>query len=328
MLKYLIIQLSPTSVSFCQNDRNTHPGDLMSIDTLKKAVLFSMQENLNVQFTFPDEKLPQAYHDLIDTIDHVSIVSSTCEDTTLKNHADIIVFDSWNGIESYPFQTDKSYVLRTDRKQLFSHAGSLGAILKQVNSLSIIITDIHSFKSEDFVTYQKILEGLVPVLAAQIKTGRDIHFNLLTNRILLDKMNNCGAGDQTLTLAPDGNFYICPAFYADKTPEGTAGNINCGPDIKNPQLYKLSHAPICRTCDAFQCPRCVWLNKQTTYEVNTPSHEQCVLSHIERNASGKLLQELKKLPGFNFKTQIPETDCLDPFDKIWFGNQNHKTQLT
>lgn len=328
MLKYLIIQLSPTSVSFCHNERLTGKGELMSIDLLKKVIVWSMQENLNVQFTFPDEEIPQIYKELIDSVDHTSIVASTCEDMTLRNEADVIVFDSWAAINFYPFKMGKNYVIRSSKEEFFEQARFIKPIIQKTDSLSIVITNIEEFTAEDFVRYQEILEGLIPIVADQINSGHNLHLNLLTDRILLDKMNNCGAGDETITIAPDGKFYICPAFFAEKDEEGVLGNFDSGLAIKNPQLFKLAYAPICRSCDAFQCRRCIWLNKKMTYEVNTPSHEQCVIAHIERNASMKLLNQLKSLPDFSqFKT-IPELDYLDPFDKIWFGNQNHNTQLT
>ncbi len=145
--------------------------------------------------------------------------------------------------------------------------------------------------------------------------------------MMLSKMNNCNAGFENITLAPDGKFYVCPAFYlaSDEEDYGlgkskfSIGNLNEGLDIKNPQLYKLSHAPICRNCDAYQCKRCIWLNRKTTFEVNTPSHEQCVVSHLERNASRELLHNIRKHGEFLSNIDIKEIKYLDPFDvrKEW-----------
>ena len=147
-------------------------------------------------------------------------------------------------------------------------------------------------------------------------------------RMMLDGMNNCNAGSESITLAPDGKFYVCPAFYlADEDEDYGLGKSKCavgslvdGLDIKNPQLYKLSHAPLCRNCDAYQCKRCVWLNRKTTYEVNVPSHEQCVVAHLERNASRALLMDIRKHGTFlSEKEDKKEISYLDPFDvrKDW-----------
>ncbi|MCB6675385.1 hypothetical protein L0N23_03615 [Bacteroides intestinalis] len=92
------------------------------------------------------------------------------------------------------------------------------------------------------------------------------------------------------------------------------GDLENGLDIRNSQLYRLSHAPLCRHCDAYQCKRCIWLNRKMTLEVNTPSHEQCVTAHLERNASRDLLQEIRKSGRFLQGREIMEIDYLDPFD--------------
>ena len=65
---------------------------------------------------------------------------------------------------------------------------------------------------------------------------------------------------------------------------------------------------------AYQCKRCIWLNRKMTLEVNTPSHEQCVTAHLERNASRDLLQEIRKSGRFLQGREIMEIDYLDPFD--------------
>ena len=132
--------------------------------------------------------------------------------------------------------------------------------------------------------------------------------------LMLKQMNNCGAGDTTITLAPNGKFYICPAFYYEDEAD-SIGDLENGLDIKNKQLYRLDHAPICRHCDAWQCKRCIWLNRKTTLEVNTPSHEQCMLAHLERNASRDLLNDIRKHGTFlPEQEEIKEIDYLDPFD--------------
>ena len=125
-------------------------------------------------------------------------------------------------------------------------------------------------------------------------------------------MNNCNAGVDCITLAPDGNLYLCPGFYYDS--EEPIGNLDEGIKIKNQQLLRLDHAPLCRICDAYQCKRCIWLNRKLTMEVNTPSHEQCVVAHLERNQSRRLLAELQDRGLLDKKKEIKEISYLDPFD--------------
>lgn len=314
MLKYLLIPLANDSVSFCHYSRGNKSGELLSLDYLKDAIFWAMKENLNIQFIFPDYELTEEYKTAINTIDHVSVISSTCEDENLCSEAEVVVFDTWASIDMYQFRQDVNYVIRCSKDEFFENVRFLNIILPKVDRLVIVITDIETFSENDFDKYALTLESLIPVVKEEYLKGHAVHFNLLTDRMLLDTMNNCNAGDESITLAPDGKFHICPAFYLDGSKP--VGNLKDGIDVKNHQLYRLDHAPICRKCDAYQCRRCVWINKKMTLEVNTPSHEQCVIAHIERNASKKLLAQIRSSGEFMPSKNIPSIEYLDPFEII------------
>ena len=182
--------------------------------------------------------------------------------------------------------------------------------------LNIVITDVEKFTEDQQEAYRTWLGNVGSELEALYVKGKSPQFNLLTDRMMLTNMNNCGAGDSCITLAPNGKFYVCPAFYYENNEDNTGDLVN-GIDIKNKQLYKLNHAPICRRCDSWQCKRCIWLNRKMTREVNTPSREQCVMAHLERNASRNLLMNLRKRFSFDLKYQdIQEIDYLDPFERL------------
>lgn len=321
--------LDDTSVSYChyQNDRVKH--NLIPIDVLKEGIKYAMLENLTIQFVYPEYSLPEEYNDIIDTIDHCKIVPSTSIDSKLRNEADVVVFSDWTGMQFYPFIQGQSYILRTSKLDFFDRFLFLKDVLSKVSRLNVVLTDIETFDEQDFKKYEEILTSLSSIVEQMFVDGKSPQLNLLTDRMVLSEMNNCNAGDNNITLAPDGKFYVCPAFYNLPTIDGhertmgdicnkgyNIGNIYDGLDIKNPQLYKLAYAPICRNCDAYQCRRCVWLNRKTTCEVNTPSHEQCVVAHLERNASRKLLNSIRKHGSFlTEQEEIKEIDYIDPFEK-------------
>ncbi len=314
MLKYMIIPLAGDAVSFCHYEKGSSTGGLMPLYLLKQAIFWSMKENLNVQFVYPDSVLPDGYKQLIDTVDHADIVGSRCEDKELLAGADVVVLDSWDDAGSMELAAEGSYVVRTTLNGFIGNAECIIKMLRAVSRLVVVLTDIDSLTDEDFGRYREVLEGLLPVIADEYAADHAVQFNLLTDRIFLDSMNNCGAGDESITLAPDGKFYVCPAFWLDGS--DSAGDLATGVDIKNPQLFRLDHAPICRRCDAFQCRRCVWLNRKTTLEVNTPSHEQCVVAHTERNASRSLASLLRQQGIALPHGDIKEIDYLDPFEII------------
>lgn len=327
MLQYLVILLDNTSPSYCHYENLYTKNSLIRLEDLKAGILFAMKENLRIQFVYPDETLPCEYKEIIKQVDHIDIVSSQCKDTVLKTNADIMVFHGWTGVGSDSFNENQIYVLKTSKADLFANANSLKPILERTKRLNIIIDDIPSFNNEDFEQYKTILSALSDEIEALYAKGETPQLNLLTDRIILDEMNNCNAGWKSIALAPDGKFYVCPAFYNQAKIDGSEvsigdlcekgfdiGDLQTGIHIKNPQLYRLDHAPLCRNCDAFQCKRCIWLNRTTTYEINTPSHEQCTIAHIERNASRELLNKIRQHGSFLPDKEIKEITYLDPFN--------------
>ena len=315
--------MDDTATSYCHYENGKTEQRLIAPDDLKAGILFAMKENLMIQFVYPDYELPQEYKDIIDSIDHSDIVSSSCEDTNLREKADVVVFNGWEMIGRYVLRDDMVCVLRTTKTELLEKYQSLFPVLAAVTRLNVVITDMDTFVEEDFEAYGKVLASLSEEIEKLYVAGRSPQCNLLTDRMMLDKMNNCNAGWENVTLTPDGRFYVCPAFYlaGDEEEFGlgkakyAVGDLQSGLDIRNPQLYRLDHAPLCRNCDAYQCRRCVWLNRKTTLEVNTPSHEQCVVAHLERNASRELLANIRRHGTFlPEKNEIKEIDYLDPFD--------------
>lgn len=316
MLKYLIFQLDDSSVSFCHYDNDRTKARLISIDTLKDAIFWSMKENLTIQFLYPDYEIPGEYKTEIAKTFHADIVSSTCEDDELRTSADVVVFDSLASINFFPFKKEQAYVFRLPLSALIESARILYPILPKVDRVNIVLTDVLSFRKDDKSLYSECLKSLSDKIVNEYKSGHSIQVNLLTDRILLEGMNNCNAGDESIALCPDGNFYVCPAFYLEGDTRFILGNIEQGLQIKNPQLYKLDHAPICKICDAYQCRRCVWMNSKSTHEVNTPSYEQCVVAHVERNAARELLNTIRKIGQFLPEKEIETLEYLDPLEKL------------
>ena len=325
MLTYLIILLDDTATSYCHYSVPQRSRKLISFDNLKNGILFAMKENLTVQFVYPDYDLPKEYEDLIETVEHVRIKPSSSQSAS---HSDIVVFETIEECLSFSLDNSKPYVVRVAKENLFHKEEIVCEVLRKVARLNIVITDLDSFSEIDFSRYKLFLAKLGKNLEKLYLDEKSPQINLLTDRLHLRKMNNCDAGDSSIVLAPDGLFYVCPAFYYEKPqtsymglggpPESpfSIGNLDGGLCIKNKQLYKLDHAPMCRLCDAYQCKRCIWMNWKTTKDVNTPSHEQCVVMHLERNASRNLLHSVRKYGDFLPGKKIIKIDYLDPFDLI------------
>ncbi len=307
--QYIVILLDDTSVSYCHADNPLTEKRLISLEVLREAILFSMKQNLMIQFVYPEYELPKEYNDLIETIDHIKIGK------------DVLVYDS------VPTNVErKNVVLRLTIADFLAKQYDIALLLPKVTRLNISITDIENFKDELIEDYKAALEMLNSVLLNIYKGGNQPEINILTDRLKLNEMHNCEAGVENITLAPNGKFYLCPAFYYDeqmgistrmnhKTRDASrsVGDLEVGINIPNKQLLELERAPLCRICDAYHCNRCIWLNQKLTWDNNTPSRQQCVMAHIERNASRDLGNKLKDA-GFVLENEIKEINYLDPFD--------------
>ena len=312
MLQYMIILLDDTSTSFCHYNVNKTERRLISLDDLRAGIRLAMIENLTIQFVYPDYDLPIEYKDAIHTIDHSEIKPLT----NATQEPDVVTIDGWN----WPIETQnlvcQIVVIRTTLQDLLAHGNKVMTLLSAVQRLNVVITDVERFSDDQQEAYREWLGKMSQEIECLYVNGKSPQFNLLTDRMMLTTMNNCGAGDTCITLAPNGKFYVCPAFYYENH-EDIVGTLTSGISIPNKQLYKLDFAPICRNCDAWQCKRCVWLNRKMTLEVNTPSREQCVMAHLERNASRGLLANIRKQGTFLPENpNIPEVDYLDPFDNL------------
>ena len=325
MLQYLVILLDDTSAAYCHADNPPKERNLMPIETLKKGILFGMKQNLMIQYVFPDYELPNAYAEVIESIDNVKIYPVDCKPVTGiedGNETDVEVANE------VPEKVEaKNLVLRLPFGEMLKQKDEIAKLFASGVRINLCITDVEQFTDGQIEAYKQLLEEWNGVLLGLYKQGLSPQFNLLTDRMMLKEMHNCEAGVSNITLAPNGKFYLCPAFYYDDrmkvfnqlnhhepSSDNSVGDIERGLDIPNPQLLRLDHAPLCRNCDAYQCRRCLWLNRKLTWDINTPSHQQCVMTHIERNASRNLLNDIRKVGEFMPEIDIKEINYLDPFE--------------
>lgn len=307
MLKYLIVQLSESSVSFCHY-KSTINHKLIPLKTLEKGLLWAVKRDIEIQVLYPPYELPYEYIRLLTNYPHMKIMSEKI------SNSDIAVLDSWESINNLNRIYDQPAILQTTFCDFIRRYNLLGTALKNFRRLNIMFTDVENFKDNDSEAYRDSLMFLVDVIMSIYKSGQTVQLNLITDRLMLSNMNNCNAGIEFIALSPDGNFYICPSYYIDQF--DNIGNLDDGINIVNDQLYELNFAPICKMCDAYHCKRCVWLNKRLTGEVNTPSHQQCVMAHIERSVSIRLLDRIREFGIYAPSVVIPKLEYNDPFEKL------------
>lgn len=205
-------------------------------------------------------------------------------------------------------------VLNIDEAHIQQLAHITGRLLGRTSRVNI---NLKISKESNLIRYEQQLKKIIDILLDFYRRGEVKEVNRLTDRLVLSEMDNCGAGEYTYAVAPNGKIYICPAFYYND-PCSDIGSIDEG-IILSKELFQLEKSPYCSECDAFHCNRCVYLNKHYTGEYNIPSAIQCKVSHLERNHSLLLLEKLyaENLNQFSYNnTQLAPIDYNDPIKRV------------
>jgi CXXX repeat peptide maturase len=317
VIHYLIVILEHDAASFCYYDiKPSNHAELIPLDLLVKTIDFAIKNGVSINFLCGNTVLPPDYEQSMARVEHMKWMPI---ETTIPHENAILILDGEPGLHDlHKLSKDdlNNIILRVHRNDLENLSSIIKRLIGKFKRLNVILCDIEDFDDSSFRIYEEQLADIRVLVEAEYRNHNPIELNILTDRIFLVNMNHCNAGIEHLTVAPNGRVYLCPAFYYENA-ENSLGDLNDQTETHNTRLLELGHAPICRNCDAYHCKRCVYLNQKRTSELNTPSHQQCVVAHLERKASRDFLGSVGSqldLPGH--REPIPELDYLDPFDLI------------
>ena len=309
--KHLYFIMSDDAVECCDYSSNSTVGAVMSEEVAKSGLEFCEKN-----FYKPVILNSKSQDNIID-LDRFSTISriELCHNDIklpYSNYDKYVVIDSREVTE---FKGNEIVLLNIHEESFPVLADMVTKLLPICQRINIIFK--FEFQRRFSTIYKEQLELMIAEIVSYLKRKEFREINILTDRLFLDEMNNCNCGVHNYALAPNGKLYICPAFYFN-SPEDYIGDIETGiTKYKLADMLSLSNSPLCKRCDAYQCNRCVLLNRKKTREFNTPGSAQCIKSHIERNASMKLLQILhKEKIEYGADIEIPVIDYSDPIECV------------
>lgn len=316
MIHYLIVILEHNAVPFCSYE--TIPAEanaLIPLETLQEAVTHAIRNRMSMSFLYGRTPLPETYHELIESVEHVKIMPP--EMATCSEEAVPVIDACSHGSMVLPGASrTRNVILRIGSGSIDLLGQLAGTLRGRFRRLNIILVDTGNLTAPLFERYEKQLHIVREYLEEEYLGGSMPEVSVITDRPFLVNMNNCNAGIEHLTCAPDGKLYVCPAFYYHR-PETSLGTLDKLREYRHSNLLELSRAPICRNCDAYHCKRCIFLNGSLTLELNTPSSQQCVASHLEREVSRVFLENISDcLPECAKPAPIPALDYQDPLTLI------------
>lgn len=318
MFKSIIVLVERNSVPYCYyevGEAECAGNVMVPFEGLKNTINHAVENDLVLNVVYGHNSLPENYRKELAAVPHIGIYPFLHpdigeNDLTIMCEKDV----------QYLSKAKGNIVIRIHWESVNRIPDMVRMIHAKIRKCNFHILPPEKMAEEDIKKYRDVLIATVPLIVHKIQSSLSAEVNIVTDRVLLGEMQNCSAGVDHVTLAPNGKFYVCPGFYYRDEKDSIGNDIE---DIKIPngQLFTLEKSPICSNCDAYHCKRCVYLNKTRTLEVNTPSREQCVISHLEREATRNFIEQAG-MAGLSWNVApILPLDYLDPMEII----KNHKT---
>lgn len=286
--------LSDDYITYCQHENNVNKYNAMQDRSILDGLKYARYNFFDVIFVHSKSKFDfnfmkefDAYH-----IQHIVPVKFYREACHLKDY--ILVFEKDDLQMTLSNLTEcQINVDSHDISKLSDYVKRLFAMTRTVK-INIVNLD----RNFDEIEYSKQLTDIVYQLIElnkNLKANNRYKINYVDDYKMQDNFSlhsKCEAGYRNFAYAPNGNLYVCPAYYS-ANPINSIGSIqNETIKFKGMHLYQPDYQPLCKNCDVHNCSNCIFLNEQVTREVNVPPSFQCRKSIIERNAAS-LYMKLK-----------------------------------
>lgn len=305
--KYLQFISSDTITPHCRYRNWRNGSAVMSNEVIEKGLSFAKKNGYNPVF-LGEIKVKNNQINKKDVILLAKVNSAE-----IDNGYIIPIFD--NEVNASSNVNNENSILLINRSNISNLFILSQKLFEKSIRINFVLEEIELWTEKELEIYEDQLGKLVDLILKSYRSENTLEINVLNDLMMLNSINDCGAGITSFSVAPNGKIYFCPAFYFDN-PESHIGSLEEGINIKNSYLLDVEKAPICNGCDVYSCSRCKFLNKKRTNEINTPSKMQCVISHIERNKARDLQIALTNELGMKFPNIIAEIDYLDPLDKL------------
>lgn len=317
-LTHVLVMLEDGAVSFCHYENplfySSSKPRWMADDLLRSIVRYAERSEIALTFLLGKTRAPLRIERLMNRIPHSKIVPMALRNAYPEA---IFVLDSEDGAVSNQLDLDfsRNVILRLSRRDIGRCSEFCTTLAGRCGRLSVHMRDIEYFTRSDLAVYADELSNLALAMRKLYVGGHRVEINVLTDRMMLHEMRNCDAGVTHVSVAPNGECHICPAFVNNWPPIGRFDGVS-GLLVQRIAGIEYERAPLCTRCDAFHCKRCVYLNRTLTEEFNVPSEQQCALAHIEREASRLLLKALGSVEPFRRMPRIAELNYRDPIELL------------
>ena len=288
VIRYVKILISDDITPHCSYMNTKESSEKMSKETLAEGLMYCHTNNLlpiflgKMQHNLVKEK--NVFYEIIDL------------DKENKNGCNLEDFNT-DTIEILKpgYECNKgrvaNYIIRKENTGQICH--DLSKFFQVKSRINLFIEDLSTWSEADVESYKYALLETRHMIIEFWAAGKKVHLNVL-NEMLNSKVHgDCGAGVSTVTLAPNGKFYICPGFYFANEYDDI-GDLKNGIAESKLRLCQRKYSPQCRECEIKSCNRCLLTNKIKTREINIPNEIQCKMQIAACEASVAFRDDLIK----------------------------------
>ena len=285
----------------------------MSDEVLAAALRAADERDLALQVIGGRDGVPDEVRARIGEREHVCYVSAGRGELQ-PDDVPVVDADQSGRLEALVPGRHSIALLRVPRRSLAVWPQVFAELTARVQRVVLVLLELQDWSDPELGEYERGLAQASEHLLERYLSGNFVELNALSDRLALEEPAECGAGLDHLTLAPDGQLYICPGFAL--CGEKPVGRLGEEPNIPNQRLLRRDHAPICQKCDAFHCRRCVHLNLAATLELNTPPWQLCRAVHLERESARLLLGRLHERGLLRGLRPITSVSYEEPFEAL------------
>ena len=200
--KILNVLLSGDSPPICSYDAHG-PGkknQTLPIDILEKYLAAAKKENYYINFIYPNHDIDDVYKPLIAAARFQVTKPYKDERSTSKSEdGEIFIFEV--GQPVLPEFSCVNVILHVVKDQLDFLKDYVSKLFSQgVLRINLVIDDLPQWEERDRTLYKKALPAISRLIIDAFKKNRPKSFNVLTDQLQLDKMNNCNAGIEHMAL--------------------------------------------------------------------------------------------------------------------------------
>jgi len=312
-MRSLVVLLDESAPSFCYYEpRASASPRRMSRETFGRVLAFADQNALSLQLVSGRDGVDPFVADALGQRPYTRFVPLGSPGA---DEDDVLVVDgtSWDA-QALGSVRHRVCVLRVAEDGLAELPGAWERLSKHAYRIVLVATGLDRYDEAGLRRYEAALLDLRQRLAAKYLRGEGLELSVISDRLALRAPSDCGAGVDHLTVTPGGDLHLCPGFAMDGAPP--VGSLSGERRIENAELLLRDRAPICGACDAYQCRRCVYMNRRATLELNTPPWQVCRAAHAEREASRVMLESLHRRRCLEAIGPIPPLDYADPLDPL------------